>query len=168
MRACAVSRQKSRYLKLLAEAILEGTLDLAALSNLSDSKVADQLMQITGIGQWTADVYRLMCLARPDIWLRRRRLSQSSSRSEAALGETRPRKSVRHRRTLAAIQIGCCAIALASLSLQAWQAGLTWGINLPPDVGPSRPGALATPHPCSPLGHARIPRPREFARDYSA
>jgi DNA-3-methyladenine glycosylase II len=68
MRACAISRQKSRYLKLLAEAILEGTLDLAALSNLSDSKVADQLMQITGIGQWTADVYRLMCPARPDIW----------------------------------------------------------------------------------------------------
>jgi DNA-3-methyladenine glycosylase II len=68
MRACAISRQKSRYLKLLAEAILEGMLDLAALSNLSNSEVAVQLMQITGIGQWTADVYRLMCLARPDIW----------------------------------------------------------------------------------------------------
>ena len=68
MRACTISRQKSRYFKLLAKAILEGTLDLADLSKRSDEEVAKELMQITGIGQWTADVYRLMCLSRPDIW----------------------------------------------------------------------------------------------------
>ena len=68
MRACTISRQKTRYLRILAEAVLKGTLDLEALGKQSDEDVAKQLMHLTGIGQWTADVYRLMCLARPDIW----------------------------------------------------------------------------------------------------
>ena len=62
------SRQKTRYGRELAHAILRGSLDLAALEDLEDEQVRQQLMQVKGIGRWTADIYLLMALGRPDIW----------------------------------------------------------------------------------------------------
>jgi DNA-3-methyladenine glycosylase II len=55
------SRQKTRYGRELANAILDGSLDLSSLGKLEDVK---------GIGPWTADIYLLMALGRPDIWPR--------------------------------------------------------------------------------------------------
>ena len=68
MRALGISRQKTRYTRLLAEAVAEGALDVDALPTLPDEDVRSRLTSITGIGQWTADVYLLMSLKRPDIW----------------------------------------------------------------------------------------------------
>lgn len=68
LRAAGFSRQKSRYSRILAEAILAGDLDLAQLHTLNDQGVHDALTALTGIGSWTAQVYLLMCLRRPDIW----------------------------------------------------------------------------------------------------
>ena len=62
------SRQKTRYGRGLATAVLEKTLDLETLATLSDQDVRERLMRIKGIGVWTANIYLLMALKRPDIW----------------------------------------------------------------------------------------------------
>lgn len=68
LKAIGFSRQKSRYGRLLAEALIEGQLDLAALERLDDAMVLTELTKITGIGPWTANIYLLMVLRRPDVW----------------------------------------------------------------------------------------------------
>ena len=67
-RAAGVSRQKTRYIRHLSECILNGSLKINQLGRMSDDAVRAQLMQVTGIGEWTADVYMLMSLMRPDVW----------------------------------------------------------------------------------------------------
>jgi DNA-3-methyladenine glycosylase II len=62
------SRQKTRYARELAKAIIDGSLDLSGLGRLEDEEAKDQLMKVTGVGPWTADIYLLMALGRPDIW----------------------------------------------------------------------------------------------------
>ena len=66
--AIGFSRQKTRYARALAEALLAGRLDLAALADLPDDAVDRQLTALPGIGPWTASIYRLMVLLRPDAW----------------------------------------------------------------------------------------------------
>jgi DNA-3-methyladenine glycosylase II len=62
------SRQKARYGRALSRAILEGTLDLPSLERLDDRAVDTALTAVPGIGPWTATIYRLMVLRRPDAW----------------------------------------------------------------------------------------------------
>ncbi|MCC6165827.1 MAG: DNA-3-methyladenine glycosylase 2 family protein [Caldilineaceae bacterium] len=68
LRAVGFSRQKSAYARHLAEAVLTGTLDLAALPTLDDDAVRGQLQAVKGIGPWTAEIYLLMALGRADAW----------------------------------------------------------------------------------------------------
>jgi DNA-3-methyladenine glycosylase II len=68
LRADGVSRQKDRYLRALASAVVAGELDLPGLDALSDDEVRRALTALPGIGRWTADVYLLACLGRPDLW----------------------------------------------------------------------------------------------------
>jgi len=68
LRAVGFSRQKARYARLLAEAVLNGSLDIDSLPELDDESVRVELQKITGIGPWTAEVYLLMVLLRPDVW----------------------------------------------------------------------------------------------------
>ncbi len=62
------SRQKTRYCRVLARAVLDGELDLTALEAETDQAVRARLSAIKGIGPWTADIYLLMALLRPDVW----------------------------------------------------------------------------------------------------
>ena len=62
------SRQKTSYGRNLADAIIAGRLNLKALSKLDDAQAKEQLVNIKGIGPWTADIYLLTALRRPDIW----------------------------------------------------------------------------------------------------
>ena len=62
------SRQKASYGRNLADAIITERLNLTELSDLDDAQAKEQLMNIKGIGPWTADIYLLMALGRPDIW----------------------------------------------------------------------------------------------------
>ena len=62
------SRQKTSYGRNLADAIITERLNLTELSDLDDAQAKKQLMNIKGIGPWTADIYLLMALGRPDIW----------------------------------------------------------------------------------------------------
>ena len=68
LRADGFSRQKARYVRELASAVLDGRIDLDGLGSISDDKVRQELTGLIGIGPWTADVYLLSCLRRPDIW----------------------------------------------------------------------------------------------------
>ena len=66
--AIGFSRQKARYGRALASAVVDGSLDLTALQALDDKAVDAALMAVPGIGPWTATIYRLMVLLRPDAW----------------------------------------------------------------------------------------------------
>ncbi|MFN8001802.1 MAG: DNA-3-methyladenine glycosylase 2 family protein [Acidobacteriota bacterium] len=107
LKTIGFSRQKTRYCRLLAEAVLDGTLDLPRLPKLDDKQVRAALTSLTGIGDWTADIYLLMALRRADIWpkgdlallVAAQRLKQLPSRPTheefLALGESwRPYRAV--------------------------------------------------------------------------
>ncbi len=70
LRAAGFSRQKTRYVRILAEAIIDGSLDLDGLIHLDNEEVMSKLTALTGIGPWTAGIYLLMILGRPDVWPR--------------------------------------------------------------------------------------------------
>ncbi len=62
------SRQKAYYCRHLAESIISGSLNLEGLRKMDDDQARAELIRIKGIGRWTADIYLLMALRRPDIW----------------------------------------------------------------------------------------------------
>jgi DNA-3-methyladenine glycosylase II len=68
LRSLGVTRQKAAYCIHVAEAIHDGQLDLKALSQMDDDAVISRLTRIKGIGPWTANIYLLMALLRPDVW----------------------------------------------------------------------------------------------------
>jgi DNA-3-methyladenine glycosylase II len=68
LKTAGFSRQKARYGRELASAIRSGSLDLDALDALDDEAVRAELVKVVGIGRWTADIYLLMALCRPDAW----------------------------------------------------------------------------------------------------
>jgi len=62
------SRQKTGYARHLAESIVDGRLALDKLAKMSDGDARAALLELKGIGPWSADVYLLMALRRPDVW----------------------------------------------------------------------------------------------------
>lgn len=68
LKAAGFSRQKTAYGRGLARAIDEGHLDLDELVTFDDEIVHSKLVAIKGIGSWTATIYLLMALRRPDVW----------------------------------------------------------------------------------------------------
>jgi DNA-3-methyladenine glycosylase II len=91
LKSAYFSRQKTVYARELARAILDGNLDLQRLETLPDDQVKHELKKIKGVGDWTADIYLLMALLRPDVmpkgdlalhvaW---RRLKKAASRPNA-------------------------------------------------------------------------------------
>jgi DNA-3-methyladenine glycosylase II len=62
------SRQKTLYTRLLAESLSRGYFDLRDLHDLQDEAARKMLVAFKGIGKWTADIYLLSALRRPDIW----------------------------------------------------------------------------------------------------
>jgi DNA-3-methyladenine glycosylase II len=66
--AIGFSRQKSGYCRGLAREILEGRIDLDGLAECEDGEVRAALIALKGIGPWTAEIYLLMALLRPDTW----------------------------------------------------------------------------------------------------
>jgi DNA-3-methyladenine glycosylase II len=68
LRLAGFSRQKALYCKLAARSIIEGHLDLDALEDMGDDAVRASLVARKGVGPWTAEIYLLRCLNRPDAW----------------------------------------------------------------------------------------------------
>jgi DNA-3-methyladenine glycosylase II len=67
VRSAGLSRPKVGYLRSLAEHIESGELELARLDELPDEEVSAQLTAVKGLGQWTADMFLLFHLGRPDV-----------------------------------------------------------------------------------------------------
>ena len=68
LRSCYFSRQKTVYVRALAEAITTKKLNLKKLGAGSDDEIRTELKKIKGIGDWTVDVYLLFVLQRSDIF----------------------------------------------------------------------------------------------------
>lgn len=68
LRGFGLSAAKTRYAKALADAVSEGSLDLKGLERLSDDDVRGELTKVPGLGKWSADIYLMFALGRPDIW----------------------------------------------------------------------------------------------------
>lgn len=67
LRSVGLSTAKVRYLHDLAEKVADGTVDLAALSQLPDEEVITILCQVKGIGRWTAEMFLIFSLGRLDV-----------------------------------------------------------------------------------------------------
>ncbi|VEP16970.1 HhH-GPD family protein [Hyella patelloides LEGE 07179] len=68
LKSLGLSRQKTRYGRELANAIISKQLDLKHLEKLDDLTIRNKLKQIKGIGDWTVDMYLMMALQRQDIF----------------------------------------------------------------------------------------------------
>jgi DNA-3-methyladenine glycosylase II len=67
VRAAGLSRPKVAYLRSLAEHVESGELELDRLTELPDDEVSEQLTAVKGLGQWTADMFLIFHLGRPDV-----------------------------------------------------------------------------------------------------
>lgn len=68
LRAIGFSRQKAGYARDLAAGLMDGSLDLDSLDRMADGPATDRLLDIRGVGPWTAACYLLFALRRPDVW----------------------------------------------------------------------------------------------------
>jgi DNA-3-methyladenine glycosylase II len=63
-----LTRQKATYCHALAQAVADGSLSLTGIARSDDTAGRAALLQLRGIGPWSADIYYLMALRRPDVW----------------------------------------------------------------------------------------------------
>ncbi|MCW8810229.1 MAG: hypothetical protein OQJ93_02835 [Ignavibacteriaceae bacterium] len=68
MRECQISRQKATYLRILSSALIEKRIVLDNFGNQETDEIRKKLINIKGIGQWTADIYLMFCLQEKDIF----------------------------------------------------------------------------------------------------
>jgi DNA-3-methyladenine glycosylase II len=68
LRSCGFSRQKMGYARDFAMAVQSGKFDFARLAAADDETALSQMLGIRGIGRWSAEIYLLFALGRPDIW----------------------------------------------------------------------------------------------------
>ena len=67
MRAAGISRQKEAYLRDLAERVGSGQVPLEAVDLMTDEEVIEALTKVKGIGRWTAEMFLIFRLQRPDV-----------------------------------------------------------------------------------------------------
>ena len=67
MRAAGLSKQKSSYLVDMAERASRGELDFLRVPNMSDDEVIEHLSQVKGVGVWTAHMFLMFTLRRPNV-----------------------------------------------------------------------------------------------------
>ncbi|MBY0473553.1 MAG: DNA-3-methyladenine glycosylase [Nitrosomonas sp.] len=67
LRACGLSARKITYLQDLSRNFMEGNLNETSWSNMDDETIITQLSQIKGIGRWTAEMFLIFHLQRPDV-----------------------------------------------------------------------------------------------------
>ncbi len=68
LRAAGVSPQKLKYLRDLTAKVLDGSLRINRLPAMSDEQVLESITQVKGLGRWSAEMYLMFVLARPDVF----------------------------------------------------------------------------------------------------
>jgi DNA-3-methyladenine glycosylase II len=68
LRNAGLTRQKARYCRELAAGVDDGSISFTRIARAADGDARHMLLQMTGVGEWTADVYLLFVARRPDIW----------------------------------------------------------------------------------------------------
>ena len=66
--ACGLSRRKAEYLRDLAGHFVDGRIEPARWKTLEDEAVIAELVDVRGIGRWTAEMFLIFSLRRPDVW----------------------------------------------------------------------------------------------------
>ena len=67
LRAAGLSNQKVAYLRDLAQHVSDGHLDLSSLHHKTDDEVIEAIMAVKGFGRWSAQMFLMFCLHRPDV-----------------------------------------------------------------------------------------------------
>jgi len=67
LRACGLSGRKVEYVRDLASHVLDGELELDKLNRLPDEEVVAEIVAVRGLGQWTAEMFLIFHLERPDV-----------------------------------------------------------------------------------------------------
>ena len=67
LRACGLSGRKTEYVRDLASHVLSGELELERLGELGDEEVIEEIVAVRGLGRWTAEMFLLFHLRRPDV-----------------------------------------------------------------------------------------------------
>jgi DNA-3-methyladenine glycosylase II len=67
LRRVGLSKQKAEYLHDLAAKVADGTVELDGIHEHDDEAVIEHLIQVKGIGRWTAEMFLIFCLGRPDV-----------------------------------------------------------------------------------------------------
>lgn len=67
LRQVGLTMRKTDYIKDLAEKMMNGELDLESIAIYSDEEIMKQLMNVKGIGRWTAEVFLILSLGREDV-----------------------------------------------------------------------------------------------------
>jgi DNA-3-methyladenine glycosylase II len=67
LRACGLSARKAEYVRDLAAKFVDGTLHGSMWSEMSDEQIIAELVQVRGIGRWTAEMFLIFNLLRPDV-----------------------------------------------------------------------------------------------------
>jgi DNA-3-methyladenine glycosylase II len=67
LRGCGLSGRKVEYVRDLASHVLSGELELDRLDELPDEKVIEEIVAVRGLGQWTAEMFLIFHLERPDV-----------------------------------------------------------------------------------------------------
>ncbi len=68
LRSCGFSRQKTDYARRLAASVAAGEFDFARLDAADDAAAFAALISLKGIGRWSAEIYLIFALGRPDVW----------------------------------------------------------------------------------------------------
>lgn len=67
LRGCGLSGRKTEYVRDLARHVLSGELELDRLGQLDDEQVIEEIVAVRGLGRWTAEMFLLFHLQRPDV-----------------------------------------------------------------------------------------------------
>ncbi len=68
LRAAGLSRPKVNYVRSLCQTLTDGTLDIKALPDQADEDAIASIIAVKGLGVWSAHIYLMFSLGRPDIW----------------------------------------------------------------------------------------------------
>ena len=68
LRSCGLSERKAFYLRELARAFDSGSLRRRRFAQMDDEEIIEALIPLPGVGRWTAEMFLLFCLGRPDIF----------------------------------------------------------------------------------------------------